>query len=127
MIDALICGRLYGAPVPRMTKANRPYCTAKVRVSARDGESLFVDVVCFSPAAVASLLALSEGDAVALAGELTPRAFTSKDGAPRPSLDLLAHVVTSEYHVGRKRKAVRDAQTSTPVELPFDDDLSGVA
>jgi hypothetical protein len=43
MIDTPIAGRLYGAPVARTTKAGKPYCTSKVRVSTRDGEALFLD------------------------------------------------------------------------------------
>jgi hypothetical protein len=50
--------------------------------------------------------------------------FTDKHGAARPSLDLLAHSVLTEYHVARKRKAVRG---SDDPGLPFDDAMSGAA
>ena len=108
MIDALIAGRLYGKPAQRTASSGNAFATAKVRVPARGGESLFVNVIAFDDAAVTALLALADGDAVALAGELTPKVYTDKEGKERPSLDLLAHVVSSEYHVQRKRQAMRD-------------------
>ena len=108
MIDALIAGRLYGAPSERTSSNGNTYATAKVRVSVRSGEAYFVNVIAFAPPAIAALLALSDGDSVALSGELTPKTWTDKQGEARPSLDLLAHAVLTEYHVVRKRQAMRE-------------------
>jgi single-stranded DNA-binding protein len=121
MLDALIAGRLYGAPASRTTKARRPFATAKVRVSLRDGGTAFVNVIAFAESAVTALLALADGDSVAFAGELTASAYLDKEGVAKPSLDLLAHSVLSAFHVQRRRKAV----TESP--LPFDDELPGAA
>jgi single-stranded DNA-binding protein len=121
MIGALVAGRLYGAPASRTTKAGKLFATAKVRASIRDGGSIFVRVVAFAESAVTALLALPDGDSVALAGELTAGAYTDKEGTAKPSLDLLAHSVLTEYHVARKRKAV------TEVPAPYDDELPGAA
>lgn len=110
MIDALIAGRLYGAPAQREGRSG-PYAVAKVRVSVRDGEAYFVHVIAFAEQAVSALLALSDGDSVALSGELTPKVYQPKDGPPRPSLDLLAHAVLSAYHVHRKRQAIAGAES----------------
>src|SRR5262249_45603677 len=126
MIDALIAGRLHGAPAERTTSAGKPFATCKVRVSLRDGVVLFINVIAFDRAAVTALLALSDGDSVALAGELTPKVWVAPDGAARPKVDLLAHGVLSEYHVARKRKTVRAADPDHP-GLPFDDALPGAA
>jgi single-stranded DNA-binding protein len=109
MIDALIAGRLFGAPASRTSKTGKSFSTAKVRAPTRDGEALFVNVIAFDRAAVIALLALHDGDSVAISGELSIGIYTAKDGTTRPSLDVVAHVVTTEYHVARKRKAVRDA------------------
>jgi single-stranded DNA-binding protein len=122
VIDALISGRLYGTPTGRTSSGGSAYVTAKVRVSTRAGECLFINVIAFADTATTALLALADGDAVALAGELTPKAYAAKDGTARPSVDLLAHSVLSEYHVVRKRKAVRGSDA-----LPFDDELPGAA
>jgi single-stranded DNA-binding protein len=125
VIDALISGRLYGAPVEREARNGNRFVTAKVRAAARNGEALFVNVVAFLESAVTALLALGDGDAVALAGELSAKAYTDKQGEPRPSLDLVAHAVLSEYQVQHKRQALRE-RAEVPGKLPFNDDLSGV-
>ena len=67
MIDALIAGRLYGAPVERTAKNGKAFATAKLRATTRDGEVLFVNVVAFDKAALTSLLALHDGDGAAIA------------------------------------------------------------
>lgn len=108
MIDVLIQGRLHAAPQQRTSKAGKPYCTARLIAAAGDGESLFVNVIAFDAAAVSALLALAAGDALALAGTATPRAYI-KDGEPRASLDVTAQQVLSAYHVTRKRSAVQPA------------------
>ena len=53
-----------------------------------------------------ALLALGEGNAVALAGTLTPKTWLDKNGTPQPAFDLVASQVLSAYHVTRKRKAL---------------------
>jgi hypothetical protein len=106
MIDALIGGRVHGKPAERTAASGTRYATVKVRVPIRTGEALFVNVIAFDEEVITVLLALSDRDSVAIAGELTPKAYSDKDGIPRPSLDLLAHQVTTEYHVARKRRIV---------------------
>jgi len=72
------------------TASGKPFTTAKVRVATGDGESLFVNVICFDSTTCHALLALAEGDSVAMSGQLTPKVWIDKAGAP----------------VTRKRKAV---------------------
>lgn len=105
MIDALIAGKLFGAPQKRTGKSGHPFVVAKARATAGDGESLFVNVIAFDAKAQAALLALDDGDSVALSGELTPKVWVDKEGVSRPSLDLVAHAVLTAYHVSRKRAA----------------------
>lgn len=123
MIDALIAGKLYGQPVEKTGKQGKPFAIAKVRAAAGDGEGLFVNVISFDADAVAALLALGDGDSVALAGSLTPKVWTDKQGNHRPAVDLVAHKLLTAYHVTRKRKAVQKpvGQRQPP---DFDDDLS---
>ena len=108
MIDALIGGKIYGTPQSRMSKTGSTFATAKVRTPMANGESIFVNVIAFADCAVIALLALSDGDSVALSGELTPKIWTDKAGIAKPALDLVAHAVLSGYHVNRKRKAVAE-------------------
>ncbi len=132
-IDALIQGHVHRTPQARTSTNGRRFATANVRTATRDGAAVFVSVIAFSDSAVTALLALEDGDSVALAGELTPKVYTPRDGGePRPSLDLVAHRVLTEYHVTRKRKAVAESKaqergapepTGTPAPAEFDDPI----
>ena len=107
MIDALISGKLYGQPTERTSKTGKPFALAKVRAAGGDGESLFVNVIAFDTAPCTALLALGDGDSVALSGSLTPKVWTDKEGNARPGLDMVAHHVLTAYHVTRKRNAMQ--------------------
>ena len=109
MIDALISGKLYGQPTERTSKTGKPFALAKVRAAGGDGESLFVNVIAFDAAPCTALLALGDGDSVALSGSLTPKVWTDKGGNARPGLDLVAHAVLTTYHVTRKRTAMHQS------------------
>ena len=106
MIDGLMAGKLYGQPAQRIGKSGKPFAVAKVRCAAGDGESLFVNVIAFDCDTCTALLALGDGDSVALAGTLTPKVWTDKQGNTRPALDIVAAQVLTTYHITRKRKAV---------------------
>ncbi|MDC6177366.1 single-stranded DNA-binding protein [Ralstonia solanacearum] len=99
-------GRLYGTAEERTGKSGKAFVTAKVRAAGADGETLFVNVITFSRTVGDALLALEDGDSVALSGSLTPKVWTDKNGETRPALDMVAHVVLTAYHVKRKREAV---------------------
>ncbi len=107
MIDALITGRLAADPKPGTSRNGNAYATARVMVTSNAEERLSVSVIAFEDAAVVALLAMTSGDAVTLAGELTPKVWTDKHGKSQPSADLKAHAVLTPYHVSRKRKAVQ--------------------
>ena len=114
MIDALIAGKLYGAPKQGASKNGNQFTTALVRTTAGNGESLMVSVIAFDDSAQAALQAIGEGDSVALAGALTPKVYEARDGSARPALDLVAHAVLTAYHVKRKRQAVEaNAEATT--------------
>lgn len=106
MIDALIAGKLYGQPTERTSKTGKPFAVAKVRAISGDGESIFINVIAFDLAPCTALLALADGDSVALSGAITPKVWIDKEGSARPALDLVAHQVLTAYHVSRKRKAM---------------------
>jgi single-stranded DNA-binding protein len=106
VISALISGRSFGAPQERTARNGNTYVTAKVRTPMSNGECAFVNVIVFSDTARAALLALQEGDAVAMTGDLRVSTYIDKTGIAKPSLDLVAHAVLTEYHVRRKREAM---------------------
>jgi len=125
MIDALIAGKVFGQPRTMTSKAGKPFATAKVRAAAGESEALFVNVIAFDADTVATLLALSDGDSVALAGSLSPKVWTDREGNSRPAVDLVAHKLLTAYHVTRKRNAVQKpvGQRQPP---DFDDELSDI-
>jgi len=104
-IEALILGKLHQHAEQRTSKTGRPYVTAKVRASAGDGESLFVNVIAFSDTAGAALLALDAGDSLALGGTLKPGAWIDREGTARPSVDMVATQVLTVYGLKKKRDA----------------------
>jgi len=83
MIDALIAGKVFGQPRTMTSKAGKPFATAKVRAAAGESEALFVNVIAFDADTVATLLALSDGDSVTLAGSLSPKVWTDREGNSR--------------------------------------------
>ncbi|WP_084150798.1 single-stranded DNA-binding protein [Azohydromonas australica] len=110
MIEGLVAGKVYGRPEQRVgNNSGKPFVTAKVRAATAGGEMLFVNVLAFDAIAQAALLALADGDAVSLAGTLTPKVWTDREGQARPAMDMIASQVLSAYHVKRKRDAVSSA------------------
>jgi single-stranded DNA-binding protein len=134
MIDALISGKVMGTPSQRTSKNGNAFTVAKVRVPTGE-DSMFCNVICFAENAQTALLALGDGDAVALAGSLKVGVWQAKDGTHRPSLDMTATQVLTAYHVTKKRRAMQhseqgDGGASTQPRSggqrgPHPDDLDG--
>jgi single-stranded DNA-binding protein len=110
MIDALIAGRLYAKPQRRTDKAGKPYTVARVRVLAPTGENLVFHCVCFTEEIASRLLALNEGDGLAVSGDLKVGTFQGKDGTWRPSLDMVVHGLLTNYEVACRREAMVERQ-----------------
>ncbi len=109
MIEGLICGHLVGLAETRQGKNDSTFALAKVKATAGDGEQLIVNVIAFAAEASAALMALDEGDAVALAGALTPKVWTDKQGNTRPALDMVVNQVLTTYHAARKQQTLGGA------------------
>ena len=109
MIDALVSGRLRGAPVFRTANNGTPFVSFRLAVADRNGASVLCSCISFSATVCAALQALSDGDSVAATGEASLTTWDGKDGTPRHGLDVLVHGVLTAYHAGRKRKASEPA------------------
>lgn len=105
MIDALISGRMRGAPSMRKAANGKPFAAFRVSASDRNGVSLLCSCITFSASAMEAVQRLDDGDSVAVTGEATLSTWTGNDGKPRHGLDMLVHGVLTAYHLGRKRKA----------------------
>jgi single-stranded DNA-binding protein len=112
MIDGLIAGRLYGEAQIRTGQNGKRFVTCKVRATAGDGETLFVNVIAFDDDVQTALLALSDADSVALTGALTPKVWTDKSGLVKPALDMVAHGLLTAYRVHRERQTVSGESAS---------------
>jgi len=130
-LDVLVQGRLTEAPESRTARTGTPFALAQVSVTMEEGDVL-ASVIAFRPEAVAALLALDKGDAVAIAGRAKVGVWQPREGEPRASLSISADAVLSVYVIRRKRAAVQgdghdtDSETRASVdrasELPHGSD-----
>ncbi len=108
MIDALLSGKLAADPKAHTANNGNTFATCRVWVATGAEDRLSVSVIAFDAATVAGLLALATGDAVSLAGELTPKVWADKAGVAKPSADLKAHKLLTAYHVQRTRTTMQE-------------------
>ncbi|MFM0501870.1 single-stranded DNA-binding protein [Paraburkholderia caffeinilytica] len=120
MIDGLIGGKVFGKPAARTGQSGKAFVTAKVRAAIGDGDAMFVNVIAFSSVVQEALLALDDGDSIALTGVLTPKVWTDRNGEARPALDMVVHGVLTAYHVQRKRRALQPGNAA-PADGARDD------
>jgi hypothetical protein len=113
VIDALLAGRLVGPPVERFSRnGTARYAAAKLCATSWNGE-VFVNVVAYAPPLVASLLRLGDGDSLAIAGEVTPKAYVNEHGKAVASLDIVVHALLTNHEGMRKRRGkVRNGSDS---------------
>lgn len=110
MIDGLIAGKLFGEAEMREGKNASKFAVAKVKATGADGEAVIVNVISFSVETCAALMALTDGDALALSGSLTPKVWSDKQGNTRPALDMVANQILTAYHVAQKQDDVTGAR-----------------
>lgn len=109
MIAVLIQGRLNATPVARTSSRGNKFATALIRATADDGTTTWVSVIAFSEDAVEGLLALREGDSVAVAGEASLHTFETSSGETRAQLRVTATRCLSVHQAKRQRKAAAAA------------------
>jgi single-stranded DNA-binding protein len=90
MIEGLISGHLVGLAETRQGKNGSNFSLAKVKASTSEADHIIVNVITFSTEVSSALLALDDGDALAVSGSLTPKVWTDKQGNTRPALDMIA-------------------------------------
>ena len=127
MIRALIAGSLFADPQQRTSKTGKPFAIARVSVPQGEDGRLFCSVIAFDDSAVNRLLQLRAGASVAMAGTLKVGTWTAKDGAIKPSLDMVADEVAATTPRPKKAKDESPGYTRTNDfgDLPGCDDLGG--
>ena len=106
MIEGLVTGTLIGRAEERQGKHDSAFVLVKVKTQSGEGESLIVNVIAFAAETRFALLALDEGDTVAVSGALTPKVWTDKQGNTRPSLDMVAHRALTAHDVQHRRSVL---------------------
>jgi hypothetical protein len=113
-LHLLVQGILASDPKPRQSSTGKTFATALLKVAVENEEPVLVSAIAFNQSAVAKLMALHKGDALAMTG---PGKLTSwiKDGETKRGLGITAESVLSIYEI-RKRKTEMAGQQEA--ELP---------
>lgn len=105
MIRGLIVAELANTPQERTGKTGKPFAIARLSVPQGDDGRVYCSVIAFNDDAVARLLQLKAGASVALAGTLKAGVWQTRDGAWKPSLDLVAdEVASTSLRPGRRKE-----------------------
>jgi len=111
MIDAVIAGRIRGAVQQRTGANGRLFAFWRLSAVDKNGESVLCACIAFSESVIHTMLALSDGDSLAVSGELAVNQWQDKQtGETRTGLDVTVHQAMTAYHQGRKRKAQEAGQ-----------------
>jgi hypothetical protein len=97
MINGLVMGTLFGDAEMREGKNATTFAVAKVKAPCADGETFLVNVIVFDADTCNALMAVQDGDALALSGSLTPKVWSDKQGNTRPALDMVASKLLTAY------------------------------
>ncbi len=110
MLSVLASGTLVSDPRARTTAAGKTFATAQLRVPSEDSEAMLVSAIAFAPDAVAALLALTKGDAIAIAGRAKLTSW-EKNGEEKHGLSVVVDKVLTVYQIEKKRRqAVRELE-----------------
>jgi single-stranded DNA-binding protein len=97
MINGLIMGTLFGEVEMREGKNATRFAVAKVKAACTDGETVLVNVIAFNADTCKALMALEDGDTLAMSGSLTPKVWSDKQGNTRAALDMVVSKVMVAY------------------------------
>ncbi len=106
-IHVLVTGVLHKDVVSRTSQNGKEYATCTVRVE-QDGQTVWVNVICFDESGLKELMRLKAGDALSLQGKATPKVYM-KDDEARPSLQMTATAV-----IALKPAAKQNYSKATP-------------
>lgn len=117
MIRAILIGTLHTAPQERMSKAGKPFVTARMSVDSTDGR-LFASIIVFDADTAARLLELPAGASLAAAGVLKIGIYEAKNGTAYPNLDLVADEIAATRPRPKKPRAERQHSAVRDESLP---------
>src|SRR5260370_39665332 len=109
MLNVLLTGTLVAHPKQRQASNGNAFATAMVRAPVEDADALFVSVITFSESAVAALMALTKGDAIAVTGRAKLKTW-DRDGEQKHGMDVGAEQVLTGYQADKRLRQGRTEQ-----------------
>src|SRR5260221_181673 len=103
MLNALATGQPVRYPEQRYSSQGKAYAVGLMRAPAEDAEALLVSLIAFNADAVAALMALTKGDALAVAGRAKLTSWI-KNGEDRHGLNIVADQVLTLYAIEKRRR-----------------------
>lgn len=107
MIDIMVAGRLCGTPTVRMAVNDKPlFSTFKVEAVDSSGQRLLFGCITHSKTVIEAVQGLSDGDSIAVTGDVDLANWRGCDGARRRWLNmnvcrvLPGHSASSEHKAG---------------------------
>ena len=104
MLNILASGTLVSDPKSRQSGTGKAYTTASMRVPTEDGEAMLASIIAFNADAVTSILALSKGDCLSVAGRAKLTEWAGQDGVEKRGLSVVADQVLTVYQIEKKRR-----------------------
>jgi single-stranded DNA-binding protein len=105
--SALLSGALHKAPERRTSKGGKAYVSATMREGSGDAVTWW-KILCFSETAAEELLALADGDAVAVSGAFKVEIY-EKNGEQRLSHTVFVDRVITAHRQKAKKRAQQSA------------------
>lgn len=99
--SALVSGRIFHSPEAKISKAGKPFVTAKLREGAGDAV-VWWSVAAFAEEARKELERLRDGDAVAVTGPFNVTTYT-RNGEVRLNHSIVAERVISARHAPKRQ------------------------
>jgi single-stranded DNA-binding protein len=109
--SVLISGKLFRDPERKMSRAMKPYVAATLRDGEGDAAQWW-KLIVFSETACEDLLALSDGDAIAVSGAFKAEVY-EQSGTTRLSLTCFVDRIISAH---RPKKAKTERRLTAPAE-----------
>jgi len=111
MISAIITGNVGRQPELKTTRSGKPMATFSVASTYKgkdqpEGQTTWVEVVCFDEQADVVVQGLHKGDRVVVTGRLALETYTKNDGTPGSSVRVVADEVAASMRWAGKRQTV---------------------
>jgi single-stranded DNA-binding protein len=114
MLSVLASGTLVSKPRQRIGNSGKPFATAQARIPSDGEASVLLSIIAFRDTAMQALLALDQGDAVALVGRGKLTCWQT-NGGERHGLSVVAEQVLSVYQLEKRRSASTRAKVDADV------------